>query len=85
MISRLGNPLLFAMQHKTEWFRYIPGFRSLYWNLKNSSNRIFEFLETRVTEHMAEIDYNSEPTDFVDAYLREKKKHDEQGENHFYS
>ena len=73
------------MQHKTEWFRYIPFFNKIYWQIKDASDTLFGFFERQVNEHMAEIDYNSEPTDFVDAYLREKDKHDTDGENHYYS
>jgi hypothetical protein len=73
------------MQEKTEWFRYIPFFNGLYWQLKNASNRLFDFFENQVQEHMAEIDYNSEQTDFVDTYLREKAKLDAEGKEHHYT
>ena len=49
-------------------------------------DNIFGFLERQVNEHKNEIDYNSEPTDFVDAYLRKKAKMDEDGEEpNYYS
>uniref|UniRef100_A0A914E9S0 Uncharacterized protein n=1 Tax=Acrobeloides nanus TaxID=290746 RepID=A0A914E9S0_9BILA len=73
------------MQRKTEWLQYVPVFSSFYYKIKQNIDRVFEFLERQVNEHLNEIDYNSEPTDFVDAYLRKKAKLDQEGGPHYYS
>jgi hypothetical protein len=85
IVKTSRSPFTFAMQRKTEWLRYIPVFSSFYYKIKQNVDRVFEFLERQVNEHLNEIDYNSEPTDFVDAYLRKKAKLDEEGAPHYYS
>jgi hypothetical protein len=72
-------------QKKLEWFQHIPILDKIYFEIKNFRDKIFDFLEHQVKEHIAEIDHNSEPIDFVDAYLRKKAKNDEEGEEHYYS
>uniref|UniRef100_A0A914EBY6 Uncharacterized protein n=1 Tax=Acrobeloides nanus TaxID=290746 RepID=A0A914EBY6_9BILA len=86
MVRVLGHPMAIMMWNNTEMYKYIPGFRSLYYRIVTYRDHLFGFFEKQVEEHQANVDLNSEPTDYVDAYLREKAKRDQEiGENgHFY-
>uniref|UniRef100_A0A914DRL7 Uncharacterized protein n=1 Tax=Acrobeloides nanus TaxID=290746 RepID=A0A914DRL7_9BILA len=46
---------------------------------------MFNFFERQIAEHMSKVDYNSEPTDYVDAFLREITKRDKEDEPHYYT
>jgi hypothetical protein len=48
--------------------------------LENNSKQLFEFFERQIEEHNRRVDPDSDPTDFVEAFLREKAKKEENGE-----
>lgn len=80
----LGHPMTIMMYNYTEFFKYIPGFRTIYYKIKFHRDRLFGFFEKQINEHQERVDLNEEPTDYVDAYLREKVKKDQEGGSHHY-
>lgn len=73
----VGHPMTFALQQNTSFLRHVPGFRDFCNRLKKSCDPIFEFFRRQVEEHKETVDWNSAPTDFVDAFLREMAQKDE--------
>lgn len=73
------------MYKYTEMFKYIPGFRTFYYKIKLYRDRLFGFFENQINEHQKRVDMTEEPNDYVDAYLREKVKKDQEGREHNYT
>lgn len=79
-----GNPMTLVIQKYFEYAKYIPIFRNYYYKLKNASTKLFEFYRRQIEEHKKYINPDSEPTDFVEAFLKEKAKREVEGTNEFY-
>ena len=86
-MKHAGNPFLGAFREHAEVLEYIPILRNSYHALKNSKQELYEFYKNQVEEHQKRVDHDSEPTDYVEAFLREKAKKDEEGsgEAHYYT
>lgn len=70
----------------TEIMRYIPGVpRRTYYKIRSISQKIFNFFEKQVQEHQNAIDLNAVPTDYVDAFLKEKNQQDAESFDHSYT
>lgn len=73
------------MWDKTHMYKYIPGASYYYYKIQDTSKSVFDFFRQQVEEHKRNIDRSSEPTDFVDAFLRESEKLSKENEEHFYT
>jgi hypothetical protein len=45
---------------------------------------LFEFYRERIREHQRDFDENAESTDYVHAFLKDWKRRDQSGEQHFF-
>jgi cytochrome P450 family 33 len=77
----VGLCLFFAI------FRKLPPFKTKFFKAIDYFNQIFAFLDANIEKHQKENDYHtlSEARDFIDAFLMEKTKLDEKGEEHYFS
>uniref|UniRef100_A0A914X3V4 Cytochrome P450 n=1 Tax=Plectus sambesii TaxID=2011161 RepID=A0A914X3V4_9BILA len=64
------------------WLRHVPYLGYIGWHaLRERIHRIFDFMASEIEEHKKHLDYDSEPTDFVGAYLQEMKRRERTGES----
>jgi hypothetical protein len=68
---------MLLIQKQTENAKYFPYFSKYYHQMKQTSDILFEFYRNEVDEHIKRANHDSEPTDFVEAFLREKARRDE--------
>ena len=73
------------MKHRMNLAKYLPIAKNNYHKLKNSTQNLFKFFENQIIEHEKYADHDSEPTDYVEAFLREKTKKEAEGDNQFYT
>jgi hypothetical protein len=85
LIKSLGNPYFILMQNNIDLAKYLPVLSGIYKRVKHGRDVLFGFYEKQVKEHQKRVDHDSEPTDFVEAFLREKAKKEEAGEEHAYT
>uniref|UniRef100_A0A914ED72 Cytochrome P450 n=1 Tax=Acrobeloides nanus TaxID=290746 RepID=A0A914ED72_9BILA len=78
MIKVLANPVSLIMWKNTELFKYVPLFRGYYYRIIENRKRLFNFFDHQIKEHVNELNFDSAPTDYVDAYLREQAKRDKE-------
>uniref|UniRef100_A0A914EL70 Cytochrome P450 n=1 Tax=Acrobeloides nanus TaxID=290746 RepID=A0A914EL70_9BILA len=76
----LGTPWQLLIQKKVEIFKYVPFFRKYYYALKDARDVLMKFYKRQVKEHQENADNDSEPTDFVEAFLREKARREADGQ-----
>uniref|UniRef100_A0A914EEW6 Uncharacterized protein n=1 Tax=Acrobeloides nanus TaxID=290746 RepID=A0A914EEW6_9BILA len=62
-----------------EIVKHIPIINKHYYAIKESKEALFNFYQNQVNEHQQRIDHDSEPTDYVEAFLREKAKKEAEG------
>lgn len=65
--------------------KYIPGASRIHSRIEETCKRIFEFFRKQLEEHKHNIDKESEPTDYIDAYLRESERLSQNGEKHTFT
>ena len=80
-----GHPLVAIMNTRVNLAKHLPIFNSVYYQIKEASDKLNNFYKTRIDEHNKTADHDSEPTDFVEAFLREKAKREAEGDGEFYS
>uniref|UniRef100_A0A914VYH8 Uncharacterized protein n=1 Tax=Plectus sambesii TaxID=2011161 RepID=A0A914VYH8_9BILA len=67
------------------WLKHVPYLGYIGWHeLRETMNNIFGFMASEIEEHKKQLDYDSEPTDFVAAYLQELKRRERTGESNEY-
>ncbi|KAI1705045.1 cytochrome p450 domain-containing protein [Ditylenchus destructor] len=68
-------------------FHKLPIFGTALDKLRTCMRKLDGFFENQIVEHEKEIDFetNSSPTDFVEAFLREARKRDEEGFEHTFT
>jgi hypothetical protein len=84
MLKIVTNPSNLMMYKNTELFKYVPFFRGQYYGIVESRKRLFGFFDQQIEEHLKELNFDSAPTDYVDAFLREKAKRDAEGLPHTF-
>uniref|UniRef100_A0A914UNY3 Cytochrome P450 n=1 Tax=Plectus sambesii TaxID=2011161 RepID=A0A914UNY3_9BILA len=64
------------------WLKHVPyiGYIGFH-ELRENIDKLFDFLASEVEEHKKQHDCDSEPTDFVGAYLQELKRRERTGES----
>uniref|UniRef100_A0A914X0E0 Cytochrome P450 n=1 Tax=Plectus sambesii TaxID=2011161 RepID=A0A914X0E0_9BILA len=68
--------------HSYPWLKHMPYIGYIGWHeLREGMNNIHGFMASEVEEHKKHFDYDSEPTDFVGAYLQELKRRERTGES----
>lgn len=74
------------MQHP-KFFRKLPFFKQSWDRLIDVSHALYAFFQRQIDEHEKNIDFGSDaqPTDYVEAFLKEKAKKDAEGGEHFYT
>lgn len=67
--------------------KYIPRLRNIYYTLQTSKKSLFDFYEKQVDEHQKRVDHDSESSDYVEAFLKEKAKKEAEGngEEHYFT
>lgn len=88
--SRLAGSSKFRVLagDKYNILRKLPMFSGIYNHAQKEMSVIKTFFYKQITERMAKINFDedSEPTDYVEAYLRQQKKLEDSGEkDHLYS
>uniref|UniRef100_A0AC34Q186 Cytochrome P450 n=1 Tax=Panagrolaimus sp. JU765 TaxID=591449 RepID=A0AC34Q186_9BILA len=70
-----------------EFVKYLPGFRNVTAKVKNVGDNLINFYNDEIGKHRMKTDLNSteEPTDFVEAYMREQHKLEKSGEKHSFT
>ncbi|KAE9549827.1 hypothetical protein FO519_006961 [Halicephalobus sp. NKZ332] len=59
------------------WLKHFPYFKRYFEDGVYLNKKIFDFLEQQIKEHEKNIDFNSETTDFCEAFLKEIKHQEE--------
>ena len=84
-----GHPLVatinWAAKMRISFVKHLPIFNRVYYQIKEASDKLNHFYITRIDEQNKRADYDSEPTDFVEAFLRQKAKREAEGDGEFYS
>ena len=82
-----ASPIVMCMMKGTHFFKYIPVFRSMYYKLESNREQLYGFFRNQVDEHKANLDFttDSEPMDYVEAFLREQQKRDQEGVKHSFT
>ena len=57
---------------------------SIYFRLTQYKLKFFAFFEKQIQAHNMNFDEDSESRDYVEAYLKEKKKHEDAGDYESY-
>ena len=83
-IESVLHPLVLVMQNHMELAKYLPFFKYHYYNIDQARENLFAFFKNQIEEHSKRVDHYSEPTDYVEAFLQEKKKKEAEGEGEFY-
>ncbi|KAK0396070.1 hypothetical protein QR680_001553 [Steinernema hermaphroditum] len=70
------SPMSAIVIVSTRFVQHLPVFKDVYQELMSNRDLLFNFFEKQIEEHEKEIDYSSshEPSDYVEAYLREIHK-----------
>ena len=78
-----GDPMFSILSaDKTGILKHLPVFRGKYKYAEDLGVGMKEFFFTQIKERRAKIDFSqdSEPTDYVEAYLRQQKKLEIEGD-----
>ena len=77
--AHIGHPLMRIMEKNVDFFRRLPIFKQYYESLIKDVNEWETFFMDRINEHKKKMNYESdqEPLDYVEAYLKEKHKLEE--------
>lgn len=51
-----------------------------YWELRQEVGRVLDFIREEIATNKKNIDYNADPTCFVNSYLKEMKRREDKGE-----
>uniref|UniRef100_A0A914Z7Z6 Cytochrome P450 n=1 Tax=Panagrolaimus superbus TaxID=310955 RepID=A0A914Z7Z6_9BILA len=79
-----GNPLFRILSADTSGIlQRLPGFKTAYNEGKRLGDELRTFFNYQIQERRQKIDFSqdSEPTDYVEAYLREQQKNEKAGED----
>ncbi|KAH7724312.1 Protein CYP-33C1 [Aphelenchoides avenae] len=82
----LGHPMAMAMWRQPQIMRHLPLFNSFSKRLIRNKQTLMGFFSRQIQEHKSNVELESEtePTDYVEAYLKEAHKRNKHGEaNHF--
>ncbi|KAI6174478.1 Cytochrome P450-33C9 [Aphelenchoides bicaudatus] len=80
-----GHPMVMMAIPYPNFFKHIPGFKSKIDVTISTGNYILKFFRERIAEHKNDFDESAESTDYVHAFLKEWRKRDRNGEDHFFS
>lgn len=86
-IKCVSSPFVLIGFDRPNLLRNLPVFKH-YWDAMLKANRgFFDFFDRQIEQHRKEIDFesDSQPTDYVEAFLREQAKQDTEGEQHYFS
>jgi hypothetical protein len=84
-LRAFGHPGIAIMNMNVSLTKHLPIFNRIYCQIKEAGDKLNNFYKTRIEEHNKRVDYDSEPRDFVEAFLREKAKREAEGDGEFYS
>ncbi|KAH7725792.1 Protein CYP-33C9 [Aphelenchoides avenae] len=87
LFESFTDPWVMVGVQNPQFWRNLPLFKPHWDKLLANNKRLFDFYGRQIEEHQKEIDFESgsQPTDYVEAFLREKKKNDADGFPHYYS
>jgi cytochrome P450 len=72
----VGNPLFRMSQSNPSLFKHLPVAGKFLKDVRENIGQLMQFFNRQVEEHLKTIDFESDlpPTDFTEAYLKEKKR-----------
>ncbi|KAH7700677.1 Protein CYP-33C1, partial [Aphelenchoides avenae] len=86
-IKCVSSPFVLIGLDRPNLLRKLPVFKP-HWDAMLQANRgFFDFFDRQIEHHRKEIDFesDSQPTDYVEAFLREQAKQDAEGGQHYFS
>lgn len=86
-MEAFGDPFILSAMGRPKLLRHFPFFKASWDRFLGVSKTLFKFFDRQIRQHQKDIDLQSdaEPSDYVEAFLREKAKKDNSGEPHSYS
>ncbi|KAH7712812.1 CBN-CYP-33C9 protein [Aphelenchoides avenae] len=86
-VEAFGDPFILSAMGRPKLLRHFPFFKASWDRFLGVSKTLFKFFDRQIRQHQKDIDLQSdaEPSDYVEAFLREKAKKDNSGEPHSYS
>ncbi|KAK6754911.1 hypothetical protein RB195_013720 [Necator americanus] len=75
-----------SMLFSYPWIKYLPYFRTMFKNLIRYRDAFYSFFDRQIEAHSKHVNYDSEEySDYVEAYLKEKKRREELGDKESFS
>uniref|UniRef100_A0A7E4ZY97 Cytochrome P450 n=1 Tax=Panagrellus redivivus TaxID=6233 RepID=A0A7E4ZY97_PANRE len=86
-VSFFNSVLYRVMDGKINFFKHLPFFKDVYDANVKHANESRAFFGSQIDAHLKNIDLESEeePTDFVEAYLRQQHKLNKEGAEHTFT
>ncbi|KAI6174620.1 Cytochrome P450-33C9 [Aphelenchoides bicaudatus] len=84
-INSIGHPLVFMSMTHPYFYKRLPFFKQKLETSAETGQYLVKFFRDRIEEHEKNFDINEEPTDYVNAFLKEWKKQSESDKQHFFS
>uniref|UniRef100_A0A914PJ11 Cytochrome P450 n=1 Tax=Panagrolaimus davidi TaxID=227884 RepID=A0A914PJ11_9BILA len=87
VIKDFGNPAAVVMIYRAHIFRHFPFFSTVYYRMIENRDKTWDYFRKNVEKRKALIDFdsNSEPVDYVEAFLRKQKELEKTGETHYFT
>uniref|UniRef100_A0A914CT29 Cytochrome P450 n=1 Tax=Acrobeloides nanus TaxID=290746 RepID=A0A914CT29_9BILA len=85
-VRGFGSPWTLLIQKWYQYAKYIPFCRYYYYLMKDATDTLHEFYMRQINAHIEKFDPHdeSEPTDYVEAFLKEKAKREAEGDTNNY-
>jgi cytochrome P450 len=86
-IKNIAHPLARGVEKNPTIFQYLQIFKQHLEKCRSYMQDLFSFYQSQIDEHLKTIDFETDdqPTDYAEAFLREKKKRDSEGLPHYYT
>ncbi|KAH7702473.1 Protein CYP-33C5 [Aphelenchoides avenae] len=86
-VKSFSDPLILTAVRHPNFFRRLPFFKQAFDRLLKPNRKLFDHFEQKIREHHDKLDFESDqpPSDYVDAFLREMHRRDQNGEHHYFT
>jgi cytochrome P450 len=86
-VKDLGRPEALIMQKNAHILRFVPFFRKVYYSVQKNRDRTWAYFEKNVQKRKESTDFDAdtEPIDYVEAYLRQQHQLNVKGEKHHFT
>ena len=83
----MGSPAALIMQKKAHIFRFVPGFRHIYYNVIKNRDLMLNYFTQNIEKRKEtmDLDADTEPVDYVEAFLRKQHELNQKGEKHNFT